>query len=410
MKNLLFENALNYFEHASNLVGLTAKQKLFLKKPMRVHKVLIPVKMDNGKTKKFKGYRVQFNDLKGPTKGGIRYHPNVNLDEVKGLAFLMTLKNLVAGLPYGGGKGGITVNPKELSKRELELLSRGYVKKLHKVIGPKKDIPAPDVYTNSQTMAWMFDEYSKLKGYNEFGVITGKPLELGGSLVRDIATALGAVYVLEAAVKKLKLKKKKPTVAVQGFGNAGSNIALLLHKKGYKVVAVSDSKCGVFDPKGLNIKKVIATKRKTSCVRGQGKEITNKELLSLNVDILVPAALENQITKENAKDVKAKIVLELANGPTTPEADDILFKKGIVVIPDILANSGGVTVSYFEWVQNNTGYYWKEKEVKEKLKDKMQIAFGNIYAMSKKHNESLRIGAFAYAINELKKAMELRGR
>jgi glutamate dehydrogenase len=354
----------------------------------------------------FEGYRVQFNDARGPFKGGIRFHPDVNLDEVKALAAWMTLKCAVAHIPLGGAKGGIIVNPKELSKSELERLSREYIHKLHNDLGPDKDIPAPDVYTTPEIMAWMLDEYEKFHGRNP-GMITGKPIEIGGSKGRDKATAMGGFFVLAQALKVMNIKK--PTVAVQGFGNAGSVIAEILYDAGFKIVAISDSKSGIFDENGLNIKELIEYKKNTGTVKGFiGKDITNEELLEIDADVLVPAALENQITELNADAIQAKIILELANGPTTPEADKILFKKGTVVIPDILANSGGVTVSYFEWVQNIQNYYWTTDEVNARLKEKIVTAFENIYSISVEHKIDLRTAAYILAVERISKAILLR--
>jgi glutamate dehydrogenase/leucine dehydrogenase len=320
----------------------------------------------------------------------------------------MAFKNVTADLPLGGGKGGVACNPKEMSKAELERLSRAYIKEIADFVGPEKDIPAPDVYTNAQVMAWMMDEFSNLKGYNVPGVITGKPLAIGGSKGRDIATSLGGFYVLKAMLKHHKLKAK--TVAVQGFGNAGSNFAKIAAKAGFKIVAVSDSKGAIYDPKGLDIEKLLKHKKTVGKVCGfkNCKDLSNEELLEMKADVLVPAALENVLTSANAKNVKAKIILELANGPTTFDANNTLFERKKIVIPDILANAGGVTVSYFEWIQNNTGYYWEEKEVFEKLEKKMDQAAANVYKMAQEHKVDLRTAAFMHSLNELVKVMKLR--
>jgi glutamate dehydrogenase/leucine dehydrogenase len=375
-----------------------------LKKPKRIIKKNLKV----GKHT-YKAFRVQYNDARGPTKGGIRFHPNVSESEVKALSFWMTLKCAVVGIPYGGGKGGVIIDPKKKSPKELEQLSRAYARAFADHIGAQQDIPAPDVYTNSQVMAWILDEYEKVTGKHEPGMITGKPLELGGSKVRDIATALGGTYILHEAVKKFKVGKK---VVIQGFGNAGNTAAQLLHKEGYKILAVSDSHGAIYNPKGLNITKLMDHKKKTGTVTTfpGAKNITNKQLLELKCDVLVPAALENQITKENAGKIKAKIILELANGPTTPEADAILHKRKIPLIPDILANSGGVTVSYFEWVQNTSGWYWEAEDIKKRLKKIMVAAFNDLYSEYKARKSiDMRTAAYIVAINKVIAAERLRG-
>jgi len=409
MSNGYFDNAVLQFKKTAKKIGLSDEDVDFLTKPKRIIMVSIPVKMDNCDIKVFEGYRVQFNNLRGPYKGGIRFHPDADLDDVKALAFLMTWKCTVVDVPFGGAKGGVVCNPKKMTSCELERVSRGYIDALHRFLGPQIDVPAPDVYTNPQVMGWMMDEYSKLKGKNVFGMITGKPLSIGGSEVRDIATALGGVFVLEEAIKKIGLKD--PSIAVQGFGNAGSEAANILAKKGYKVVAVSDSTGGIYTKHGLDIDAVIAHKKKKETVQGceETDNISNDELLELDVDVVVPAAMAHAITKKNADKIKAKIILELANGPTTLDADYVLFKKGITVIPDILANSGGVCVSYFEWVQNNTGYYWWEGEVEERLKEKMVKAFDRCYDASQKSKVDMREGAYIYAITKMQEVMKARG-
>lgn len=379
--------------------------------PKRSFTFSFPVLMDDGNTKIFTGYRIQFNDARGPTKGGIRFHPQVDLEEIKTLSFLMTLKCAVTGLPFGGAKGGIVVEPKKISKGELERVSREYIRQLYRFIGPQTDIPAPDVNTDSQIMAWMLDEFEKISGMHAPGVITGKPLELGGSLVRDISTSLGAFFVLKEATKEAKLKPSNTNIAVQGFGNAGMNIAKILHEQGYNIIAVSDSKSGIFDKKGLDIPKVIEHKEKTDALSGfKGtKEITNEELLELECDILIPAALEDQITRKNADNVQAKIIMEVANSPITAEADTILEKRKITVIPDILANAGGVVVSYFEWVQNSMNYYWSREEVTKKLEDCMINSTREVIKTTKEFKCTIRDAAYILAVNKVLNAERLRG-
>lgn len=407
-----FKIAQEQLDKAAKIMKLEPTLHQYLREPMRVLEVTIPVKMDDGSVKIFKGFRVQYNDARGPTKGGIRYHPQETIDTVKALAAWMTWKTSVVDLPYGGAKGGVICDPKSMSEGELERLSRGYIRAIGRFIGPERDIPAPDVYTTPQMMAWMMDEYSKIVGYNTPGVITGKPLEVGGSLGRGDATARGGLITLREAAKKIKLDLKKATVAVQGFGNAGQYAHKLVTEMfGSKVVAVSDSKGGIYSKDGLDFNKVLAHKEKTgSVVNFPGsKNITNEELLELDVDVLIPSAIENQITAKNADRIKAKIVLELANGPTTPDADVILFKKGIFDIPDFLANAGGVTVSYFEWVQNINGYYWTEEEVYQKLDQKMTKAFWDVMETAEKYNVEPRMGAYIVAVKRVADAVKTRG-
>ncbi len=407
-----FKIAQKQLDEAAEIMKLDPQAHELLREPMEVLEVQIPVKMDDGTTKLFKGFRVHYNDARGPTKGGIRFHPQETLDTVKALAAWMTWKTSVADIPYGGAKGGVICNPKEMSEGELERLSRGYIRAIGRFIGPERDIPAPDVYTNPQIMAWMMDEYSKIVGYNAPGVITGKPIEVGGSLGRGDATARGGMYVLREAAKKIKLDLKKATVSIQGYGNAGQFAhELVTEMFGSKVVAVSDSKGGIYSENGLDYNKVLAHKEKTgSVINFSGaKNITNEELLELNVDVLIPAALENQITGKNANNIKAKVVLELANGPTTPEADEILYKKGILDIPDFLANSGGVTVSYFEWVQNINGYYWSLDEVYSRLDTKISKSFWDTINMAEKYKTFPRMGAYILAVDRVAKAMKARG-
>ncbi|MBU0471004.1 MAG: Glu/Leu/Phe/Val dehydrogenase [Nanoarchaeota archaeon] len=409
MAKTIWDEALEQFNKAAKKLNIDESVVEILTNPKRIIQVSIPVRMDNAKIKVFQGFRVQFNDFRGPTKGGIRYHPNVTLEEVKALAFWMTWKNTVVDVPFGGGKGGVMCNPKEMSPGEIERLSRGYIEAMHKFIGPEKDIPAPDVYTNPQIMAWMMDEYHKIEGHNVFGMITGKPIELGGSEGRGQATAQGGVYVLEEAVKALKMTK--PSIAIQGFGNAGMTAAELLSKDGYKIIAVSDSKGGIYNSKGLDIKKIIQIKKETGTVTNYelANKISNEELLELEVDVLIPAALEGVITSKNVNNVKAKIILELANGPVSTEAREKLYNKGQISIPDILANSGGVAVSYFEWVQNKIGYPWSEKEVLEKLKKKMIAAFDEVYSTSKEFKVDFGTAAYIYAIKKMISVLDWRG-
>jgi glutamate dehydrogenase (NAD(P)+) len=400
-----YTSIINFLEKIGKIANFNEKELDLLKRPQFIHQAELEVS-----GKKYSAFRVQHNNSRGPFKGGIRFHPEVSLDEVKALAFWMSLKTATADIPLGGGKGGITVNPKELSKEEIEELSRDYVRAFYKVIGPQQDIPAPDVYTTPEIMNWMCDEYEKLIGEKAPGVITGKPIEAGGSLVRDIATALGGVYVLEEAIKRIVLTEK--TVAVQGFGNAGMNAAKLLAERGLKIVAVSDSKGGILNNEGLNIEELVKVKSETGSVVNytNGEKISNADLLELDVVVLVPSALENVITVENASEIKAKIVLELANGPTTSEADKILYSKQILVLPDILANAGGVTVSYFEWLQNNEDNYWDAETVKTKLKKKMVSAFEQIWEKYSENDYDFRTNTYLLAVKKILDAEKLRGR
>jgi glutamate dehydrogenase (NAD(P)+) len=368
--------------------------------------------MDDGSIRVFQGFRVQYNDARGPTKGGIRFHPGETINTVRALAAWMTWKCALLDLPLGGAKGGVICNPKDMSQGELERLSRAYIQAIYQFIGPDKDIPAPDVYTNPQTMAWMMDEYSKITGKNQFGVVTGKPLGIGGSAGRDDATARGGIYTIREAAKECGIDLKKATVAVQGYGNVGYYAAHLVKSiLGCKILAVSDSKGGIFSKEGIDPEAVREHKANTGSVINfpDTKVISNEELLELDVDILIPAALENVITEKNAANIKAKIVAELANGPTTPEADDILYKNGIHVIPDFLCNAGGVTVSYFEMVQNFYIYYWDEKEVHERLNKKMTTAYHSVLNTSKKYNINMRQAAYVIAVERVVEAMNLRG-
>jgi len=399
-----FENAIKNLNEANKYAKVSESTFNKIITPEKIHQFEIKV---DGKT--YKGYRVQHNSARGPYKGGIRYHPQVDLDEVKALATWMSLKCAVANIPYGGGKGGVTCDPKTLSKKELEAISRGWARAMAPHIGPWKDVPAPDVNTDGQTMAWILDEYEKIIGHHAPATITGKPLELGGSLGRDKATSQGGFFVLREALKANSLKTGK--VAIQGIGNVGGWLAEILHKEKYTIVAVSDSKGGIYNDKGLDIPTVMQHKQKTGAVKDfpGAKNITNEEILEVQCDILAPSALENVITKDNADKIKAKIVLEMANGPTTPEADVILHDKKIVVIPDILANSGGVSTSYFEWVQNLYGYYWDLAEVDARLEKLMTNAFKDVHEIVKKHNIQYRTAANVLALGRIAKAMELRG-
>jgi glutamate dehydrogenase/leucine dehydrogenase len=406
-----FEIAQHYFQQAADRLRLDQGTRAVLATPKRSLTVAVPVKMDDGEVQVFTGHRVQHNIARGPAKGGIRYHPQVTLDEVKALASWMTWKCACLALPFGGGKGGITVDPKMLSQGELERLTRRYTSEILPIIGPDKDVPAPDVYTDSQTMAWIMDTVSMTRGATTLGVVTGKPLALGGSQGRHQATARGVQFSLRELSGQRKVKLTGAKVAIQGFGNAGGILATLLDGEGARVVAVSDSSGGVYDPKGLNVKALHAHKAKGAHFKTfkGGRPVTNKALLELPVDILVPAALENQITAANAANIQAKVIAEAANGPTTPAADAILFKRGRTVIPDILANAGGVTVSYFEWVQNLYTYFWDEDEVDRGLSRAMQRACKDVATSAAEHKTSLRGGAYVLAVGRVAEATRLRG-
>lgn len=427
-----YKNALKQLEEVARILKLDKKTVEKLKYPQNLIKADLKVKMDSGKTQTFKAFRSQHNDYRGPFKGGIRFHPNVSEDEVKALSMWMTWKCSLVGIPYGGSKGGVICNPKEMSDKELERLSRAYIKAMAPFIGPWVDVPAPDVNTNPQIMAWMIDEYIKGQktknqaqkwansGVNPLATITGKPMELGGSQGRTEATGQGGVYILEQLVKKLGWRPEKTTIAVQGFGNVGFWFAKLAHQLGFRVVAVSDSKGGAYVTSGLNPDLTLECKQKTgtvakcfckgkSCSLEFGKKISNQELLELPVDVLVPAALENVISKDNATKIKAKAIIELANGPVTPEADKILDKKGIIVVADVLANAGGVTVSYFEWVQNLQGYYWEKEEVSAKLKKIMNKAFEEFWQKYQELKVTPRMAVYALAVDRVVKAMKIRG-
>jgi len=416
----VFDSAKERLDKAAEYVEISDDAKNILSFAKRCIEASIPVRMDDGSIKVFKGYRVHYNTARGPAKGGIRYHPEVSLEEVKALAFWMTFKCAVMDLPYGGGKGGVIVNPKELSRKELERLSKGYVSEMYDFIGPNTDIPAPDVYTNEIIMGWMSDEYNKIARKICPAAITGKPMSLGGSLGRHDATAKGGYYIIKEIEKLRGLKPEETRVAVQGFGNAGYNIAKQLYDDGYKVVALSDSKDGIYSEEGFNPEPVMLAKKRDGkvdgiycdgsiCAFADHDHITNKELLELDADILVPAAVENQITKENAGNIKARIIVELANGPITPEADETLRKNGIDVVPDILANAGGVTVSYFEWLQNKSGQYWTEKEVYDKLKAMITKEFRNIYKTSQDKDVDMRTAAYIHSLRRIVGAIEATG-
>jgi len=407
----VFEVAQIQLKKATNKMNLDPNILAQLKEPERVLMVSIPVKMDDGTVKVFTGFRAQYNTARGPAKGGVRYHPDVSLDEVKALSAWMTWKCAVAGIPYGGSKGGVTCNPKELSEGELERLSRRYIYEISSIIGPKKDIPAPDVYTTPKIMGWYIDTYNKLTGEASFSTITGKPLELWGSEGRKEATARGLSYTVEVAAKQLNINPSEATVVIQGYGNAGSISAKILHEQGYKIIGVSDSKGGAYNSQGIDPSEILDYKTKTSTVKGFPKAefISNKDLLELECDVLVPAALEGVITKKNANNIKAKIIAEAANGPTTPEADEILFQKGVYVIPDILANSGGVTVSYFEWIQGLYGYFWDEERVNRRLKKLIVKAFNEVLKIAQWEKIDNRTAAYIYAVSQVAEAMKARG-
>ncbi|NEW08581.1 Glu/Leu/Phe/Val dehydrogenase [Paenibacillus sp. SYP-B3998] len=381
-----------------------------LKEPLRLLTVRIPVKMDDGSVKVFTGYRAQHNDAVGPTKGGIRFHPGVTEDEVKALSMWMTIKCGIADLPYGGGKGGIQCDPRTLSFGELERLSRGYVRAISQLVGPTKDIPAPDVFTNSQIMAWMMDEYSRIREFDSPGFITGKPLVLGGSIGRESSTAMGVVLLLREAAHVAGIPIEGARVIIQGFGNAGSFLAQFLHEAGAKVVGISDAQGALYDPEGLDVQYLLDRRDSFGTVTNLfPNAISNQELLIQDCDILVPAAIENQITEDNAPDIKAKILVEAANGPTTLKATEILTNKGVLIVPDVLASSGGVIVSYFEWVQNNQGYYWNEEEVNEKLQQILKKSFNNVYQLSLQKQVDMRLAAYIVGLKRMVEAIKWRG-
>ena len=407
-----YETALKQLDIAAEKLRLDPAIHQILKHPIRSIIVNIPVLMDDGTLRVFTGYRVQYNNALGPTKGGIRYHPDLTLDEVVALAAWMTFKTAVVGLPLGGAKGGIRCNPKEMSLGELERLTRGYTRAIAKFIGPNIDVPAPDVYTNAQVMAWVMDEYNEITGQFTPGVVTGKPVEIGGSRGRSEATSRGLVYTLIEAAEHLGIDLQGARVAVQGYGNVGFNAARILHEMGSRIIAVSDSKGGIYKPDGFDPLDVKEHKKQTGSVVDfpGSKNITNSELLELECEILVPSALENQITQENVHKIKAKVVAEGANGPTTPEADKILYERGIFVIPDILANAGGVTVSYFEQVQNQMNYYWTEEEVRNKLEAIMSESFRGVLATFQEYNIPMRTAAYMLAAKRIANVIKIRKR
>jgi len=399
------------FDIAAEYLKLDTGLRQILRTPKRILEVSIPVKMDNGQVKVFTGYRVQHNIARGPAKGGVRFHPSVTLDEVKALAAWMTWKTATVNIPFGGGKGGVICDPKRMSKGELERLTRRYTSEILPIIGPDCDIPAPDVYTDAQVMAWMMDTYSMTTGHTVLGVVTGKPVSLGGSLGRHEATARGCLFAIEEACRVKRINLRGLSVAIQGFGNAGSIAAKLLLEKKARIIALSDSRGGVHNPRGLDPLKAARFKERTGSVVGMpgGARISNEDLLALKCDILIPAALENVITLENAEQVQAKIVAEAANGPATPRADEVLARKGIFLLPDILANAGGVTVSYFEWVQNHYSYSWTEQEVNAKLAEVMHRSFLDVLEISRKYHVHMRTAAYILAVGRVADATLVRG-
>ena len=407
----VWQMAQRQLDEVASIMGLDENIHAYLREAKRILTVSVPVGMDNGKLKVFEGYRVQHNLSRGPGKGGIRFHPDVTLDEVKALAMWMTWKCALANIPFGGAKGGVICDPKSMSMKEIENLTRRYTSEISIIIGPEKDIPAPDVYTTPQIMAWIMDTFSMQKGYSIPGVVTGKPISIGGSLGRDKATARGLLYVTNEAIKEAGITQKGARVSIQGFGNAGMHAAELMAADGYTVIAVSDSRGGVVNPKGLDVAGLITFKQETGTVAGfsGGERISNKDVLELSCDVLVPAALEKVITRENATRIKAKIVAEAANGPTVPDADQILHDRGIMVLPDILANAGGVSVSYFEWVQDLQESFWEEEEVNERLKRKMVRAFREALEQSKKYKTDMRHGAYVVAVGRVAEATKVRG-
>jgi len=416
----MYTEALSRLDKAASFCNVDPEALERLKHPKSSLEVSLPVRMDNGKLKIFSAYRVHHNDSRGPMKGGIRFHSTLNLDEIKTLALWMTIKCAVVDVPFGGAKGGIIVDPKELSSMELERLSRSYIEHLADFIGPDKDIPAPDMYTNEMIMGWMMDEYATIVRQNIPAVITGKPIPLGGSLGREGATGLGAFYCIKILEKKKKWTPKKVRIAIQGFGNAGQRIAKLLYEDGYKIVAISDSKAGIYNSEGIDIPRMIEIKnnardmrsvycKESVCDLSKEATITNEELLELDVDILIPAATQDQITIKNAAKIKAPVIIEVANGPTSVEAEKILAEKNKLIVPDILANAGGVTVSYFEWVQNKSGYYWSMEKVQDELHTIMSREFNNICQLMEEHQTDMRQAAYIQALNRYDKAVTAQG-
>lgn len=420
MSSSLLMDASQRLERALKHVEICEDAIERLKSPKASLQVSIPVRMDDGSLRTFQGYRVRYDDTRGPTKGGIRFHPNVCMDEVQSLAFWMTFKCAVLNIPFGGAKGGVTLNPKELSKFELERLSRGYIDAIADFIGPDTDIPAPDVYTNPMIMGWMMDQYSIIRRQLTPAVITGKPLTMGGSQGRETATAMGAFFSIETLMQKLDCQPQNLTVAIQGFGNAGGILAQLLFEAGYKIVAISDSQGGIYREQGLDIPSIWRYKQSSRSVKAvycegsvcnivEHKSITNEELLTLDVDLLIPAAIENQITAANASEIQAKYIFEVANGPIASAADDLLWAKGVMVFPDILVNAGGVTVSYLEWVQNRTGLYWSLDEVHQHLRRKMVEETNRIWAIAQDLNIPARTAAYVLALTRLGEAVKAKG-
>ena len=416
----VFSDALRRLDEVAELIEVDPEVLERLRHPKSVMQVSIPIRCDDGSLRVFEGYRVRYDDTRGPTKGGIRFHPDVDVAEVKALAFWMTIKCAVVGIPYGGGKGGVIVNPKELSRLELERVSRGFVQALHDVLGPETDIPAPDVYTNAMVMGWMADEYSRIERRRVPGAFTGKPIELGGSLGRDDATGRGAYHCIKELERIHGWDPKEVTVAIQGFGNAGQHVALLLHADGYRIVAVSDSQGGIHRPEGFDVPSLVQNKNDTRALRAvycegtvcnlvEAEQITNEELLELDVDLLIPAALEGVITEENADRIQARTIVEVANGPITADADQVLVDKGITIVPDILANAGGVTASYFEWVQNRQGFAWTEDDVAEQSRRIMDAGFAAVWARSETLGVPLRRAAFCLAVERVAEAIAARG-
>lgn len=406
-----YENTLKNMQKAAKAMKLDPETLETLSYPQKTLKVSLPVRMDDGSLKVFEGFRVQHSELRGPFKGGFRYFPEVNLDEIQALAMEMTFKCAVVDIPYGGGKGGVKCNAKEMSEGELERLTRKYVQGIYQIIGPEHDIPAPDMYTNAWIMAWFMDEYSRLVNQYQPGVVTGKPIEVGGSLGRNMATAQGGAYVISEYMKQNKLKPEKTKVIVQGYGNAGSYAAEILHSLGFTIVGVSDSRGGLYNEKGMDPFCIAKCKKAKGSVTDcrEGKVVKPHEILEKPCDVLVLAAMENQVTDENKEKIKAKIILELANGPISFEADEYLAKKGVVIIPDILANAGGVTVSYFEWLQNKQAYYWPIEEIEAKLKRIMVDSLNRVLQFQQKYECSMREAAYISAFDRLDKALKLRG-
>jgi len=415
-----YQDALSRLDAAFEHADIDAEAIEMLKHPQATLEVAAPVRRDDGSLSIYRGYRVRHSDIRGPGKGGLRYHPEVDLGEVKALAFWMTCKCAVVDIPFGGAKGGVAVNPKELSRLELERLSRSFIGRIADFIGPETDIPAPDVYTNSMIMGWMADEYSKICRRRTPAVITGKPIPLGGSQGREEATGRGAYVCIKELEKRRDWKPERIRVAVQGFGNAGQHVARLLHADGYQIVAVSDSRGAIYKADGFDVPSLIQIKNESRklqavycdgsvCEAIEADQISNGELLTLDVDVLIPAALENQITKDNATDIKASVIVEVANGPTTSEADKILAASDSLVVPDILANAGGVTVSYFEWVQNRQGYYWKLKDVRDKLHEVMADAFHHVYDKMHDRKIDMRTAAYTVALSRIGQAIEAHG-